>query len=55
VIAVPTATSGAMTGSMALPITPKSWVHFSVLPSARAVAPGGIDGAGDLPRTMNVN
>jgi hypothetical protein len=44
----------AMCRGMALPVTPKPWVHFSILPSARAVAPGGIGGAGDMPRT-NVN
>jgi hypothetical protein len=40
---------------MALPITPKSWVHFSILPSAKALALGGIAGAGDLPRTVIEN
>jgi hypothetical protein len=49
VISVPVPT--AMRRGMALPVTPKSWVHFSMVPSARAVAPGGIDGAGDMPRT----
>jgi hypothetical protein len=52
---VPRMTVSRVTVPVALPITPKSWVHFSVLPSARALAPGGIDGAGEMPRTVNEN
>jgi len=56
VISVPVPVPSVAARMMALPITPKTWVHFSILLAARAdCAPGGIGGAGMKPRTMNLN